>query len=372
MEVNETDSSNFIKGVLEEGPSISHYGVKGMKWGEKKDDEFLTDKDKADLASIKDPAVRKQMQAHLIEKRKKDAARPAIVKGIEKAGQDFSNFLRDRGILTTRSTTTDTRRVNGVKSTSVTVTETSKGKTKVIKPKPKAKSGTTTTKRNKDGSITTTTKNKDGSTSSNTQRVKSITGADGTKYDPKTKKPLKPKSKSKITSITGADGTKYDPKTKKKLKHSDEDDFFIAHYGVLGMKWGVRKDRGRRVNTFGADSKVGDYSKGPRGSKVTVESVRKVEGGNELILRHKPPRGSKKNAAPTARRFSDLSDEELKARIMRIENEQKLARLLTPPPRAGKEFVKGVVTTAGKQVLTTAAVSLGTYALNNAAKKLKK
>lgn len=126
----------------------------------------------------------------------------------------------------------------------------------------------------------------------------------------------------------------------------------LKQYGVLGMKWGVRKDRGsRRTSTSdNDDSPKRKSSSAPKKSSASKKS----------------------SSSNNSRRFSDLSDEELKARIMRIENEQKLARLLTPPPRAGKEFVKGVVTTAGKQVLTTAAVSLGTYALNSAAKKLKK
>lgn len=147
----------------------------------------------------------------------------------------------------------------------------------------------------------------------------------GIKYDPITKKPIKKKKKLKHSLDSASEF----------IASISEDGEFISQYGVLGMKWGIRKDRRLRNSS----------------TKTSSSSTKK------------------KSAQSVKSSISSMSDEELKRRITRIENELRLQKLLTPPPKAGREFVKEIAKTAGKQVLTTAAIGIGTYALGKTATK---
>lgn len=81
---------------------------------------------------------------------------------------------------------------------------------------------------------------------------------------------------------------------------------FIEHYGVKGMRWGVRNDRRGRSS----------------GSKTQY----------------------KKQA-------TRLSDAELKRRISRMELEKKYSDLKKPAPPAGVNYVKKLLDGAGKQAI---------------------
>lgn len=96
---------------------------------------------------------------------------------------------------------------------------------------------------------------------------------------------------------------------------------FISHHGVKGQKWGVRKDRstsGRRSKTKrslitininkGSASKKQEVSKKAGILKKTVEAKKKSKSKSESI--------------------HDLSDEELNARISRLQREQQYKQLL--------------------------------------------
>lgn len=72
----------------------------------------------------------------------------------------------------------------------------------------------------------------------------------------------------------------------------------------------------------------------------------------------------------TAKRASSLSDAELDKQIERLSKEKRL-RDLTNDVTAnnvskGQKYVNDILKTAGKTVLTTAAIGVGTYALNKA------
>lgn len=104
----------------------------------------------------------------------------------------------------------------------------------------------------------------------------------------------------------------------------------LYHYGVLGMKWGVRKNRGS-VSKAKAD-RLADRAK-----------------------RKERKRDNKK------RRL--LSDEELLSRIKRLETEKKLRNLTEEEITPGKKFMRDVMSDAGKRAITTIAAGGALYAV---------
>lgn len=78
---------------------------------------------------------------------------------------------------------------------------------------------------------------------------------------------------------------------------------FLEHYGVKGMKWGVRRAR-RSSSSSGKTT----YQKEPK----------------------------------------RLSDAELSRRIKRLELEKKYNELNSPPPSEGKKYVKSLLENSGK------------------------
>ena len=85
-------------------------------------------------------------------------------------------------------------------------------------------------------------------------------------------------------------------------------DLDLAHFGIRGQKWGVRKARGDR-SAF------------------------------------------KKKAGPILPDFKKMSNEELKAVVSRMQLEKQFIDLskATSPKSAGKEFAKGILKDVGKQ-----------------------
>lgn len=105
-----------------------------------------------------------------------------------------------------------------------------------------------------------------------------------------------------------------------------EDEEVLAHYGVLGMKWGVRKDRRARSTSSSSDT--------------TAKKPKKKSASSSI---------------------KSMSNSEIQERIARIRMEQELSRLMTPSPTAGREFIKGVLKNSGQQILTKTLTSGGVY-----------
>ena len=98
------------------------------------------------------------------------------------------------------------------------------------------------------------------------------------------------------------------------------DNSYLAHHGIKGMKWGVRRtpeQLGHRVKS--ASQKVK--------SKVTDR---------------------KKKTDPV----KQMSDDELRKRINRIQMEKQYKQLTAKQTSAGQKFVKDVMVNAAKQTAT--------------------
>ena len=113
---------------------------------------------------------------------------------------------------------------------------------------------------------------------------------------------------------------------------------YIAHYGILGMKWGKRKAR-----TSDPPSKV----KRRFGRDSTDEK-------------------------PKQKSISDMSDTELQSLVNRIQLEKRYAQLTAKEASPGEKFVKSVLTDASKQTATKYVAKFmtqGAEALQEAMKK---
>ena len=111
------------------------------------------------------------------------------------------------------------------------------------------------------------------------------------------------------------------------------DNNYLQHYGILGMRWGVRRAR-------------------PKSSSGSRFSRKSYKNSKEL----------KKKT------IKDLSDNELRSKINRLELEKRYKELSGSDKQSsrGKKFVMDVLETSGK----TSAIRFTTFVMNKGADKV--
>lgn len=123
----------------------------------------------------------------------------------------------------------------------------------------------------------------------------------------------------------------------------------LYHHGILGMKWGVR----RFQNKDGSLTSDG---------KRHLEQNSKAKQGN-----NKKKKGHTTNKEKS---INELSDDELRKRINRLELEKRYEALSKKEQKAkmfdGKRFVTQVLENSGKVVAT----QLSTYVMGNMVNKV--
>lgn len=114
-------------------------------------------------------------------------------------------------------------------------------------------------------------------------------------------------------------------------------DTHLSHYGVKGMKWGIRK---RSSST-----------------KRTSKSIFTKNKEND-----------KASSKKTEKKVSELSNEELTAKIERLNLEKRyaeLAKAVSPPKSTrGKDFVLRVLERSGENIATQASAYIMGRAVN--------
>lgn len=114
--------------------------------------------------------------------------------------------------------------------------------------------------------------------------------------------------------------------------HKEKGKNFIEHFGVKGMKWGVRRSPAQlRSGSKGDDNPS---------SKPKAAAKSESSSGNS--------RNPKKSVA-------EMSDKDLKAYVNRLQMEQQYAKMQpTPFSKKAQKFALDIVTQVAKQQLTNA------------------
>lgn len=120
---------------------------------------------------------------------------------------------------------------------------------------------------------------------------------------------------------------------------------FLEHYGVLGMKWGVRRSREER-SAARRERKSGRSQNGSDSEKKSKSSGGESSSGEKSRKEKKNPK--------------KLSDQDLKEAVSRMQLERQYRQLSSElsPRNKGKDFVKELVIDTGKNALKQQAGNL--------------
>ena len=123
----------------------------------------------------------------------------------------------------------------------------------------------------------------------------------------------------------------------------------LYHHGILGMKWGIRRFQNK------------DGSLTSDGKRHLEQNSKAKQGNNKKKKGHTTNKGKSIN---------ELSDDELRKRINRLELEKRYEALSKKEQKAkmfdGKRFVTQVLENSGKVVAT----QLSTYVMGNMVNKV--
>ena len=151
----------------------------------------------------------------------------------------------------------------------------------------------------------------------------------------------------------------------------------LMHWGIKGMKWGVRRYQNKDGSLTPAGKKRYDkeMAKLKEEEKIAKNKLRTQAKLNKLDEKRKEvealKRGKpivKKTKQPSKPSVKDMSDEELRQTVNRLLMEQQYAKLNPQQVSAGQKFVKKVM----NDVVAPAATEVGKNVLKDAMTKAVK
>ena len=164
----------------------------------------------------------------------------------------------------------------------------------------------------------------------------------------------------------------------------------LAHSGVKGMKWGVRRYQNKDGTLTAAGkkrynktlAKVREEEKKLKNQQATKAKIDRLNARVDALNQKKGMSGEKSKTKTTAeiqseqsdntrrRRIKKMSDSELTARIERLTLEENCKKLEKSTTSRGKSFILDVLETSGKNIATQATTHAMGLVANELANKL--
>lgn len=360
------DDVRFKKKVrhFDDSEYLEHYGVKGMKWGVRKDRKSsggspLTNKHIREANKVKDTKKHNQEQRAKLEwYRSELAARRKRGDKSFPTEKDYKKHLKS-----SKKTSDDTKSKNAPKTRSF---EEGNERIRSLNSEERTKLAYSTSvmKKAKDNGY------RDGMNGKPIQFLIEQT-PDGMDY---------------LNSVADEMGLKDLSRRKaRKFRHDDDSDY-LEHYGVKGMKWGVRKDGKPQGYQGGSGSsrkrkksKVSDVLDPEKRAKRRLAKAKKnyrvsqAKAQAEALEKATKAGSSSKPASSSPKKtssISSVSDDELRSAVARLELEKRYMTLVAErQPTSRKAQIGKVVSKAANEAASEALKQGMKYGISVAVKQ---
>lgn len=129
----------------------------------------------------------------------------------------------------------------------------------------------------------------------------------------------------------------------------------LTHHGIRGMRWGIRRYQNKDGTLTNAGRK----------------RAAKLEDEYSKITGHKPGESSiKSTSSSRKKKISEMSNEEIQAKIDRINLERRYSELMSGSSKKQQENGHAFIKKIGSDVVMPAATELGRQALRSAGVKV--
>lgn len=152
----------------------------------------------------------------------------------------------------------------------------------------------------------------------------------------------------------------------------------LMHWGVKGMRWGIRRYQNKDGSLTPAGKKRYDKEMGKlkaeekilKNRQKTQNKLNKLEAKRKEVeaLRKSKPISKESEKKTTKRSIKDLSDDELRTIVNRLQLERQYSTLKPEQVSKGKKFADAVL----KNVVAPAATEVGKNVLKDAMTKAVK